>query len=420
MTLVIAQFCIPLLGALALRDIFSSASPKKDLLKGLKIATAITAGLTLLLILIPGIAGSFLNQYEINYPEWLKSALVTDRQELLRSDGFRSLVFILLAAGVLFGYIYNKLRMEYAIMILGLLIIIDLWAVDKRYLSADRFEKPAVILKSLSPTVADASILKDQSYSRVLNIAASTFNDNTPTSYFHKSIGGYHGAKLKRYQELIDSSIVRDINLLLAAAKTAKSIDELQSVFTGTPALNMLNTKYVIYNPDAPPLFNQHALGNAWFVEKPVFAENANMEIMTLNSIDPAREVVIDKIFKDHIVNSIYPITAGEEIELVSYQPNELVYKYSAGSEKLTVFSDIYYPAGWKCFVDDKENNYFRANYVLRAMIAPAGTHEIKFVFEPDSYIIGNKVSLASSIVLILLLAGSLVMMLIKKKDRTI
>jgi len=413
MILVIAQFCVPLLGILALKEVFSSDKPGKELIKGLQIATAITGGVILLILLIPGIAGSFMNQYEIsyNYPDWLKSAIITDRKELLRSDAFRSLLLIISSGVVIFGYVYSKLRKEYAILLLGLLIIVDLWSVDKRYLGADRFEKPSAIQKSLSPTIADAAILKDKSYYRVLNLTASVFNDNTPTSYFHKSIGGYHGAKMERYQELIDSSLLRDLTVISGA----KSLEELQTAFANTPSLNMLNTKYLIYNPEAPPIINPKALGNAWFVEKPVFAENANMELMTLKNINPASEAVIDKIFKDLIKNSSFPVTSGDTIELVSYKPNELIYKYSASSEKFTVFSEIYYPAGWKCFVDGKETEYFRVDYVLRAMIAPAGNHEIKFVFEPASYITGNKVSLASSVILILLIAGYFALKLKKK-----
>jgi hypothetical protein len=188
--------------------------------------------------------------------------------------------------------------------------------------------------------------------------------------------------------------------------------------FKTTSVLNMLNTKYIIYNPEAPPIVNPDALGNAWFAEKPVMADNANEEISLLNVINPALEAVIDKTFNDQITKSSYPVEEGEKIELISYQPNELVYKYSAKSPKLAVFSDIYYPAGWKCSLDGKENKYFRADYVLRAMTLPEGDHEIKFAFEPASYTIGNKISLISSIVLILLLAGFIALEL-KKKARS-
>jgi len=408
MTLIIAEFCIPLLGFLALRDIFNGTTSKKEIIRGLKIAAGITGGFILLVIIIPGFAGSFLGQNENDLPGWLKSALIADRKGLLRSDAFRSLVFILLSSGVILGFIFDKLKKGYAILIITLLIVLDLWTVDKRYLDADRFERPAAIQKSFLPTVADAFILKDPSIHRVLNLSASPFNDNSPTSYFHKSIGGYHGAKMERYQELIDSCFYPGIALFGAAANNAKSVEELQVAFNNTPipSLNMLNTKYVIYNPSALPLINPNVLGNAWFVEKPVIVENANKEILLMNSFNPSKEAIIDNIFKNQITKSSFPVQENEKIELVSYQPDELLYKYSAREEKLAVFSEIYYPAGWKGYIDGKESEYFRTDWVLRGMVVPAGDHEIKFTFMPASYYVGNKISMASSVLLILLCAG--------------
>ena len=417
MILVISQFCMPLLGFLAMRDIFNGSLSKNGIVKGLKIAAGITGGLVLLIILIPGIAGSFLAQNESQYPNWLTSALVEDRKDLLRTDSFRSLIFILLAAGTLFGFTYEKIRREYSILLIGFLIVIDLWTVDKRYLNADRFEKQSVIQKSFAPTVADAFILKDPSIHRVLNMSmtVSTFNDNSPTSYFHHSIGGYHGAKLRRYQELIDSSINENLMIIVNALKNAKFIEDLQPVFNSTNAINMLNTKYIIYHPNTPPLVNQNALGNVWFVEKPVMVENADKEISAIKGLDPSREAIIEISFKDQIIKSSYPVSEKDTISMVSYKPNELVYKYSAGEEKLAVFSEIYYPAGWKSYLDGKESKYFRTDYVLRGMIVPGGEHEIRFSFEPASYIVGNKVSLVSSLILIILIAGYFTAELIKR-----
>jgi hypothetical protein len=408
MTLVIAEFCIPLLGFLALRDIFNGTTTKKEIIRGLKVAAGITGGFILLTIIFPGIAGSFLGQNESEYPEWLKNALITDRKGLLRSDSVRSLVFILLSSGVILGFIFEKLRKEYAILIIALLIVLDLWTVDKRYLDADRFERPSTIQKSFTPTVADAFILKDPSQHRVLSFASSPFNDNSPTSYFHKSIGGYHGAKMERYQELIDSCIYPEIGAFGEAAKKAQSVEELQMVLDKTPipALNMLNTRYVIYNSAAAPLINPNALGNVWFVEKPVIVENANKEISSVRSFNPSKEAIINNTFKDQIIQSTFPVQENEKINLVSYQPDELHYKYVAKEEKLAVFSEIYYPAGWKCYIDGKESKYFRTDWVLRGMVVPAGDHEIKFAFKPASYYVGNKISLASSVLLILLFAG--------------
>lgn len=404
MTLVIAEFCIPLLGFLALRDVFNGNTPKKEILKGLKIAAGVTSGFILLVLIFPGIAGSFLSPYEINYPAWLTGALIDDRKSLLRSDSLRSLIFILLSAGVILAFIYNKLPGNYSVLIIVLLVLFDLWPVDRRYLNADRFERPSAIQKSFTPTVADAYILKDKSEYRVLNMTVSTFNDNSPTSYFHKSIGGYHGAKMERYQELIDSCIYPELALL----GKAKSVEELQTTLIDAPApaLNMLNTKYVIYNTEAPPLRNPNVLGDVWFVEKPVIVDNANREIELVKSFDPSKEVSIDRNFRDQISKSSYPVGENDKIELVSYEPDELQYKYSAREDKLAVFSEIYYPAGWRCYIDGKESRYFRADWILRGMVVPAGDHQIRFAFKPSSYYIGNKVSLASSILLILLVAG--------------
>ena len=413
--LVIVQFCMPLLGVLALKEIFYSEAPGKFLKKGLFLALSITGGIVLLFLVFPSLAGSFLSDYENSYPGVLKNALVADRKDLLRSDAFRSLVFILSGSGALFAFLYGKLKREYSILILGLLILVDLFSVDKRYLNADRFVRPNVIQKSLSPTKADAAILNDKSYYRVWNRTVPSFQDNTPTSYFHKSIGGYHGAKLRRYQELIDSSMGRDIYRFDSIAGTVQTEAEVLKVFSMTPILNMLNTKYIIYNPDAPPLKNTNVLGNAWFVENAMLVENANMELTMLNNINPAESAVIDKVFKDQVTSQKYEVGAGDKIELKSYKPNELLYSCSTAGERLAIFSEIYYPEGWKCFIDGNESSHFRADYVLRAMVVPGGEHEIRFVFDPDSYKTGNRVSLACSILLILLVAGSIGIKFLKK-----
>lgn len=408
MTLVVAEFCIPLLGILALRDIFNGTTERKDILKGIKIAFGITGGITLILILLPGLAGSFLSPSEkqVNVPAWLSTALIADRKMLLRGDALRSFFLILLAAAALTGFYYNKLKKEYIIALLALLFLADMWFVDKRYLNADKFVRKEAKAKMLAPTKADGYILRDTSYYRVLNLSVSPFNDAS-TSYHHKSIGGYHGAKLERYQELIDTSLIYDINLIQTVGGAAKTLSEIQSAFGRTNALNMLNTKYIIYNQDEPPLINQNALGNAWFVETPEMVENANEELSSINRIDPSKVAVIDKLFKDQIINSSYPVSQDDKLKLKSYKPNELIYSSRSNGENLAVFSEIYYPAGWKSFIDGKESKYFRTDYVLRGMIIPAGEHEIKFRFEPSSYITGNRISIISSLLFILMIAGS-------------
>lgn len=417
--LIIVQFCMPLLGILALREIFFSDQPALKLRKALLTATGIMGGILLLILLFPGIAGSFLAEYEEMYPASIRDAMIADRKDLLQADTVRSLLFILFGAGTITAFLYGKLRKEWSIAILGLLILTDQWGAGKRFLNADRFAKPAVIQKSLSPTTADSEILKDKSYFRVWNRTVSTFQDNSPTSYFHKSIGGYHGAKLRRYQELIDSAIGRDIFRFDSIANSVKTEEEVLTIFKNTSILNMLNTKYVIFNPGSAPLRNPNALGNAWFIENVIMAENANEELSRLITINTAKEALVDRKFSDQLKNHVFHIDSTDSIKLKSYRANELVYNYSAGGERMVVFSEIYYPAGWKCFIDGKESSYFRANYVLRAMVIPEGNHEIRFVFEPSSYYTGNKVSLASSILLLLLLLGFTGLKLLKKETRS-
>jgi hypothetical protein len=419
MTLVIAEFCIPLLGILALRDIFNGTTPRKDIWKGIKIAFAVTGGITLMFLLLPGIAGSFLSPSEKqagNFPEWLSTALISDRKMLLRGDAFRSLILILLAAASLTAFYFNKLKKEYVIVLLALLFLVDMWFVDKRYLNSDKFVRKEAKAKMSAQTPADVFILRDSSYYRVLNLSVSPFNDAS-TSLYHKSIGGYHGAKLERYQELIDTALMHDINLIQTVGKVAKNLDDIQSVFAGTNGLNMLNARYIIYNPDEAPLFNHNSLGNAWFVETPLLVESANEELSSINRINPARVAVIDKKFSDQIKGNSYPVSQEDKIELKSYKPNELIYSSKSQGENLAVFSEIYYPAGWKSFIDGKESRYFRTDYVLRGMIIPAGQHEIKFSFQPSSYITGNRISWISSLMFILLIAGYILLeMRVKSK----
>ncbi len=405
--LVIAEFCIPFLAILALRDIFNGTTNRKELIKGIKIAAGITGGLTLIFFIFPGVAGSFISPFESGseLPEWLSSALKADREKLLRGDSLRSFMLIIMAVTIILAFTYEKLKKEYAILLLAVLFLGDMWLVDKRYLGSDRFVRKEAKAKMQTPSAADAFILQDDSHFRVLNLSVSTFNDAS-TSYFHNSIGGYHGAKLKRYQELIDSSLSRDLSLIMTVGNSAKSLEDFEAAFINTPALNMLNTKYVIFNPEAPPLENKNALGNAWFAESPVLVENANEEISMTSRIDPSKQAVIDKRFSEFVKNSSYPVSAGDSISLLSYKANELVYRSNSSGDKLTVFSEIYYPAGWKSFIDGKEVPHFRINYVLRGIIIPSGNHEIRFRFEPSSYHTGTTISYASSGIFILLILG--------------
>ena len=410
MTLVIAEFCMPFLGILALRDIFDGTVSRKDIFKGIKIATWICGGLTLLFLLFPGLAGSFISPNspleQGQLPDLLKSALITDRQSLLRSDALRSLIFIVIGVSVLLSFLYNKIKKEYVIIIFAVLFLFDMWSIDKRYLNAEKFVKPAIIEKAFAPTTADNFIIKDTAYYRVLNLTVSPFSDAS-TSLYHHSIGGYHGAKISRYQDIIDNAISEDLNYYFTSTNASKSPEDLQPAIkkiNSNNALNMLNTKYIIIDPQIAPIINKNALGNAWFIDTVIMVENANKELSQITKIDPSRQVVIDRRFKDQVSNSRFDKNENDMINLISYKPNELQYKYSSIGERLVVFSEIYYPAGWKAYIDGIEKNIFRADYVLRAMTVPGGNHVIKFSFEPPSYYIGIKISFASSLIFILLI----------------
>jgi hypothetical protein len=233
------------------------------------------------------------------------------------------------------------------------------------------------------------------------------------TSYFHKSLGGYHGAKMKRYNELITYGIQPEMQTLIAGFKRPESIDSVMNLL---PVINMLNTKYFIYDLKNPPLANSHALGNAWLVKDVKLVSKADEEVTSLKNFDPKTTAIVNKSFEKGL--SGFTSGSGEgQIKLTSYQPNDLKYEATVNSgSQLAVFSEIYYPKGWKSFIDGKETEHVQADYVLRAMVIPSGKHEIEFKFEPASYYLGNKVSMASSILLILGIAGYLVYILKLKK----
>jgi len=402
MTLVIAEFTIPILGMLALRKVFSNDADKKKLIKQLGYAAGITAGLALIIALFGGSFFSFYGsqdaQYKDYFPDWVMAAVRADRASMLTTDAWRSVIFILLSAAVLWAYLTNKLRKYPVFALLAVLILIDMWSVNKRYVNDDDFVRKNLVNVPFQPSQADELILKDVDPDyRVMNFTVSPFNDAS-TSYFHKSIGGYHGAKLRRYQELIEHHLAK----------------QNMSVY------NMLNTKYfIVPGQDKQPTVqvNMKALGNAWFVGHVQWVNNADEEINALTKFNPADTVVIDKRFEADLKGITIARDTTAIINLKEYKPNHLTYESKASTVQLAVFSEIYYARGWNAFVDGKPAPYFRANYVLRAMVVPAGKHEIEFRFDPPVYRIGEKISLASSILLFLMIAGGGILLLFKKQD---
>ncbi|MBS0010826.1 MAG: hypothetical protein KFF49_05430 [Bacteroidales bacterium] len=406
MILIIAEFCMPLLAILALDRILRKDISKAQLLKAFRIGMGVTGGILLLFLLFPGAAGSFISPNEAQFPEWLKSALAADRKEMIRMDALRSLVFIIAASVIIYAAYTGKLKNIYAIALLVFLILVDMWPVNKRYLNNDNFVRKNEAGRIFTPSAADNYIMADSSVHRVLNLTVSPFNDGT-TSYLHHSVGGYHGAKIRRYQDLIDHCINPELSRFTNALNNITSMEQVDELFRDLNALNMLNTKYIIVNPDSPPLVNKSALGNAWLVSSFHIAENPDEEIEMVNHINPRYEAVVNRKHADSLDELSLDSAAQGNIELLSYRANELVYEYEAASPSLAVFSEIYYPEGWNAYLDGAPADHFRVNYILRAMVLPGGEHEIIFRFEPSSYETGNKVSLVGSIILYLLLAAT-------------
>ncbi len=407
MILVIAGFTFPLLAFLTLQKIFNGEFDAKSLKKPLLWSIGLTAGLSFVFALLPGLAGSFVSSADSQFPTWLQSSLIADRQSLLRSDAFRSGLFILLGAGVIWALVEQKLKSNTALVLLALLIVVDMWGVDKRYLNDGLFVSDREAQNPYKATQADLDILKDKGDYRVLNMAVSTFNDAS-TSYFHQSIGGYHGAKMRRYQELIDFHIGSEMSLISERLGKIKTEAEMDSLFLGLSTLNMLNTKYLIYNPQAAPLENKHALGSAWLVSKVKLVDNADQEMAALKNNNPAKEVVISKKYQDQLSGYSEMEDPSAKISLISRSVNQMTYRYQGNENHLAVFSSIYYPKGWNAYVGGKIVPHFQANYVLRGMMLPKGNYEVVFKFEPSSFVIGQRVSFWSSLILVLIVLGLL------------
>lgn len=384
MILVIAELTIPVFAMVTFIKIVRKEFEIKKLMNSLLYSIYITGGFAFVFILIPGLLTDFSGPADERMDPSLVSALISDRAMLLRSDAFRSLIFILLTAGLVWMFVKDKIKAQWATIILALLFLLDLGFVGKRYLNSDNFVTKREARNPYIPSSADQAILQDTSYYRVMNLTVDPFNDAS-TSYFHKSIGGYHGAKLKRYQELIDHHISK-MNIQV---------------------LNMLNTKYFIgagQDQQPMPQINPDALGNAWFVDSVMIVENADQEIAALSKITPKTKAVVDKRFENLVTKKLFPKDTLSSILLTHYEPNYLTYDINAGSEKLAVFSEIYYAKGWNAYLDGKLTPHFRANYVLRAMQIPAGKHKLEFKFEPQAYVTGEKISMAGSILLVILL----------------
>jgi hypothetical protein len=432
--LIIAEVTMPLLGILALKEIIENPQIIKAKKMYFFIALGLTAGLTLLFVLMPGLFFSFTTPTEVSqFNEYLKqgasksqidaiiSNLEIARMSIFKMSCIRTIIIILIGAGLIWSYASVKKMSKYVLYVaLGILILIDMVPIDKRYLNDKSFLPKKQVDVPYTASAVDEFILQDTASDyRVLNMSTGNFTLDASTSYFHKSLGGYHAAKLRRYQDLIDHRINKEQERLISTLKAGVPDSVLVATMYGLTTMNMLNTKYYIYNPEARPLRNPAALGNAWFVKNVTMVNNADEEIKAMDNFSPANTAIVDKKFESELGSFKGDKDYQSTIKLTSYKPNYLVYEAkNLKANQLAVFSEIYYNKGWDAYIDGNKTPYLRANYVLRAMVIPAGDHKIEFKFEPKSYYVGEKVSLAGSVLLVLFLGISLFFEFRKKKEK--
>lgn len=430
--LVIAEFTIPLLAIFALKRLLEEPEILKQEKKPLGISLLLTAGIALLLAVAPGSIGSgyvpaqeaqmlqnAVNQQMIpaNELSGILANLGEMRAELVSSDALRSFIIIGIGCSLLWLYASGKLRSSLTIAGITILCLADMWGVNKRYLNDAQFVPHSIRTETFTKTNTDELILQDTSLDyRVLNFATSTFDDNN-TSYWHKSVGGYHPAKLRRYQEMIEHHISPEMQAAYKAIATAGG--EMDSVDANKfRVLNMLNTKYFIFpagqQRQTVPILNPHAYGNAWFVNKVQYVNNANEEIDALDSIIPTETAVVDARFKDVLKGTTESYKDSlSSIRLTSYAPNRLTYETNNAQDGIAVFSEIYYPDGWHVTIDGQPAELARADYILRTMYVPAGQHTIEMRFDPTSLHVTEGIAYGA---LALLVIGNIVAVLIAKR----
>jgi Bacterial membrane protein YfhO len=421
MTLVMAELCIPILAVLALDRILKMPNILKEKKNALYISFGITGGLSLMFYLFPNLFFGFLSQAEIQQFAQYRNggnaaqidsyiaALEGARVSLFTADAIRSFFYILIAALLIWLYSIQKIGKNVLIALVAVLVLLDMVTVTHRYLNNDNFVRKSKMTNPYQASIADKEIIKDTDPDfRVFNLSNGSPFDDAGTSYFHKSIGGYHGAKLRRYQELIEHGIIPERAKLITAFQSNPDQMKIELALSSLPVLNMLNTKYFIIDAGQAPLQNDFALGNAWFIRQIKFADNADVEIKAIENFKPAEEVFIDKRFEKDVANVNVPDSVNPgSIVLTEYQPNLLTYASNSKLDGFAVFSEIYYPKGWNAYIDGEKAPHVRVNYVLRGMNIPAGEHKIEFKFEPIVYSIGETISLISSILVFLVLIGA-------------
>ena len=399
--LAVVGLMVPILAFLALKEAQEGKLEQKELVKKLTWSAGITGGFALIVAIAPTLFFSFKtsNHAEIvqaltqalqnnaGAAQKLTNALVEDRAAIARADAFRAFLFILIGYAIVWAFLKKKLNTQLAFGLLAFAVLIDMWQVDRKYLNSKNFESKSTLANYFQPRDVDTFIASDKDPNfRVYDQSINTFSDAS-TSNFHKTVGGYHAAKLKRYDELIQNQFSKSVN---------------QDV------LDMLNTRYFItqdpQNGSYKMSRNATALGNAWIVKSVQFVKNSDEEMKAINSFDPKQEAIVDEQYKKLLDTTRLGADPSAFIKMEKYHPDHLEYSYSAPRDVIAVFSEIYYDKGWNMYIDGEQKPYFRADYVLRAAQLPAGNHKVEFKFEPKSYYTGEKISLAGTVLLILCL----------------
>lgn len=401
---VLLELVLPVLGILGLQQfLFSKSEDSEKRKKALLYTTGITGGIALLFILFKPALFDFASPYDSYFLKDLGPSFVDamqeDRMTLFTNDAIRSLVLVVIAAGILWFFLKSKLKQGTVIALFTILILVDLVGVDRRYVNNDDFVMSRIMDSPFQENFADKEILKDKGYFRVYDVTSSPFNSGR-ASFYHNALGGYHAAKPGRIQDVDNFYLSQgDIGIL-----------------------NMMNVRYIIAQGNSGtevPQRNPYANGPSWFVENVMIADNANEELLLLDSLDTKRTAIIHKEFTGSLPLEKMQRDSTATISLISHAPNRLVYESSATSPQLALFSEVYYSEGWNAFIDEEPVDHIRANYLLRALKIPEGNHTIEFKFEPQVVVTGSKISLASSILFLFVLVGGVYFNSRKKEPLT-
>ncbi len=417
MWLIVAELVVPFIFVLALHELVTNAEKWSSKLHWLYIAFGLTGGIALIFWLMPTTFFSFISDREnamfqnyraqgANVNDFI-TALTDVRVAIFKADALRTFLFILGAGTLTFLLLKKKVKAPLFLGIITGLVFLDMMPVAKRYLNETSFVAKRKVENPFTQSVADKMILADNSTgARVLNLSVDVFNDAS-TSYYHRSAGGYHAAKLMRYQELIQNQLSPEISMLAENLKAGTTMGRIDSVFSNLGVLNMLNTRYFILDPKGPPLVNLHANGHAWFVKDIVLADNADHEIQLVGDINTTDEAVVDKRYASQLSQLKIVPDSLARIERTSYSPNAVTFKSASNTTQFAVFSEIWYPE-WELYIDGQKADMIRADYVLRAAVIPAGEHTIEMKIKPAAFEMSTKISYAASSVLLLLVVGYL------------